>query len=362
MKTNDPRTRTLNRRELTGYFLTFSLAVPTVVTVAAAPSTAAAAGSGIAGNGPERTVKFHDGTVVPALGQGSARLGQGRHPGTVEEEALREGISLGMTLIDTAEIYGNGEAEKLIGHVIAGRRENVFLVSKVWPTHVAGDGIERACEGSRERLGTDYLDLYLLHWPNGITDLSGVVAAFENLRSKGKICAWGVSNFNVSDMERLLNVPHGDNCATNQVPYSLGDRAIEHDLLPWCAQHAIPVMAYSPLGGASSTLLRDPTLARIGAAHGCSAATVALAWTIRSGQVIAIPRIRQCSSRKGERSRALIGTDIRGASGPGRRASAARPLGKTFERYAIARAVLRASRRALVSMSVRPRTGPKMDR
>ena len=234
-------------------------------------------------------MKFRDGTVVPALGQGSARLGQGRHPETIEEEALREGISLGMTLIDTAEIYGNGDAEKLIGHVIAGRREHVFLVSKVWPTHVAGDGIERACEGSLARLGTDYLDLYLLHWPNGITDLSGVVAAFENLRSKGKIRAWGVSNFNVSDMERLLDVPHGDSCATNQVPYSLGDRAIEHDLLPWCAQHAIPVMAYSPLGGASSTLLRDPTLARIGAAHACSPAAVALAWTIRNGKVIAIP-------------------------------------------------------------------------
>jgi diketogulonate reductase-like aldo/keto reductase len=109
------------------------------------------------------------------------------------------------------------------------------------------------------------------------------------LRSKGKIRAWGVSNFNVSDMERLFSIPHGDSCATNQVPYSLGDRAIEHDLLPWCAQHAIPVMAYSPLGGASSTLLRDPTLARVGAAHGCSAAAVALAWTIRSGKIIAIP-------------------------------------------------------------------------
>jgi diketogulonate reductase-like aldo/keto reductase len=129
----------------------------------------------------------------------------------------------------------------------------------------------------------------LLHWPDEITDLSGVVAAFENLRSKGKIRAWGVSNFNVSDLGRLLNVPHGDSCATNQVPYSLGDRAIEPDLLPWCTQHAIPVMAYSPLGGASSTLLRDPTLARIGAAHACSPAAVALAWTLRDGNVIAIP-------------------------------------------------------------------------
>ena len=216
-------------------------------------------------------------------------MGQERHPETVEEEALREGISLGTTLIDTADIYGNGAAEKLIGRVIAGRREHVFVVSKVWPTHVAGNGIERACQGSLARLGTDYLDLYLLHWPNGITDLSGVVGAFENLRSKGRIRAWGVSNFNVSDMERLLNVPHGDSCATNQVPYSLADRAIEHDLLPWCAQHAIPVMAYSPLGGASSKLLHDPTIARIGAGHNCSAAAVALAWTIRNGKVIAIP-------------------------------------------------------------------------
>src|SRR3984885_11724061 len=140
------RSMTLNRRELTGYFLTFGLAVPTVGTMAILPSGVAA--PGIAATAPGRTVKLHDGTVVPALGQGSARLGQGRHPATVEEDALREGISLGMTLIDTAEMYGNGEAEKLIGRVIAGRREQGFLVSKVWPSHVAGDGIERACEGS----------------------------------------------------------------------------------------------------------------------------------------------------------------------------------------------------------------------
>ena len=232
MKIDDRRG--LNRRELTGCFLTFSLAVPGVATMAATRTAAEAPASGTGPN--QRTVKFNDGTVVPALGQGSARLGQERHPETVEEEALREGISLGMTLIDTAEIYGNGDAEKLIGRVVAGRREHVFLVSKVWPTHVAGNGIERACEGSLARLGTDHLDLYLLHWPNGITDLSGVVAAFENLRSKGKIRAWGVSNFNVNDMERLLSVPHGDSCATNQVPYSLSDRAVEHDLLPWCAR------------------------------------------------------------------------------------------------------------------------------
>jgi diketogulonate reductase-like aldo/keto reductase len=154
---------------------------------------------------------------------------------------------------------------------------------------VAGNGIEWACKASLSRLGTDHLDLYLLHWPNGITEFSGIVAAFENLRSAGKIRAWGVSNFKVSDMENLFHVPNGDRCATNQVPYNLGDRSIEHDLLPWCEQHDMPVMAYSPLGGPDSGLLRDPILARIGAAHGCSASAVALAWVIRSGKIIAIP-------------------------------------------------------------------------
>lgn len=191
-----------------------------------------------------------------------------------------------MTLIDTAEIYGS---EELIGRAIAGQRDRVFLVSKVWPTHVAGDGIARACEASLLRLGTDHLDLYLLHWPNGVTNLAGVVTAFENLVAAGKIRAWGVSNFSVRQLEELLRIPHGDRCATNQVSYNIADRGIERDLLPWCERHDMPVMAYSPLGGPGSNLLRDGTLARIGTAHGCSAAAVALAWTIRSGRVIAIP-------------------------------------------------------------------------
>jgi diketogulonate reductase-like aldo/keto reductase len=234
-------------------------------------------------------VKFGDGTVVPALGQGSAGLGQGRHPQAAEEEALRAGLSLGMTVIDTAEIYGNGNAERLISQVIAGQRDRAFVVSKVWPSHVGGNGIERACEASLARLGTDHLDLYLLHWPNEVTDLAHVVAAFEKLHSAGKIRAWGVSNFTVSDMERLFHIPHGDRCATNQVPYSLGDRGVERDLMPWCERHDMPVMAYSPLGGHDSGLLRDPRLAQIGATRGCSPAAVALAWTIRGGKVIAIP-------------------------------------------------------------------------
>jgi diketogulonate reductase-like aldo/keto reductase len=193
-----------------------------------------------------------------------------------------------MTLIDTAEGYSNGRSEELIGRVIAGQRDRVFLVSKV--DHMTtGDAIARACEASLARLGTEHLDLYLAHWRDRGADLSVIVTAFENLRTAGKIRAWGVSNFSVSDMEELFHIPHGDRCATNQVPYNIGDRRIENDLLPWCEQHGMPVMAYSPLGGPGASLLGDPTLARIGAARGCSAAAVALAWTIRSGNVIAIP-------------------------------------------------------------------------
>jgi diketogulonate reductase-like aldo/keto reductase len=233
-----------------------------------------------------RTVKLRDGAVVPALGQGSARLGKGRHPQSEEEEALRTGLSLGMTLIDTAELYGS---EDLIGRVIAGQRERVFLVSKVWPNHVAGNGIARACEASLKRLGTDHLDLYLLHWPTGISDFGHVVRGFEELRASGKIRAWGVSNFKTSDMEKLFKLPQGDRCAMNQVSYSLDDRGVERDLLPWCERHAVAVMAYSPLGGPGANLLHNAALSRVGAAHGASPAAVALAWTMRRGNVVAIP-------------------------------------------------------------------------
>ena len=270
----------LNRREFYGHCIALASSMIAVGGLAR-PASAIA--------GTERTVTFRDGTVVPALGQGSWHLAQGRHSEAAEQEALRSGIALGMTLIDTAEAYSNGHSEELIGRVIAGQRDHVFVVSKVLPAHVKGDGIAHACAASLARLGTDHLDLYLLHWRNGISDLSGVVAAFENLRSAGKIRAWGVSNFKVSDMEDLFRIPHGDRCATNQVPYNLGDRGIEQGLLPWCERHGMPVMAYSPLGGPGASLLRDPALAPIAAARGCSAAAVALAWTIRIGNVIAIP-------------------------------------------------------------------------
>jgi diketogulonate reductase-like aldo/keto reductase len=274
----------LNRREFTGVCVTSLFSAGTMLAAASrVPAQTAAPGPAPTTG---RTVKFRDGTIVPALGQGSARLGKGRHPQAAEEEALRTGLSLGMTLIDTAELYGS---EGLVGRAIAGQRDRVFLVSKVWRTHVAGDGIALACEASLARLGTDHLDLYLLHWPEKVVGLSSIVAAFEGLRAKGKIRAWGVSNFTVRDMEELFRVPSGDRCATNQVRYGLDDRGIERDLLRWCERHGMPVMAYSPLGGEGARLLRDPMLARIGAAHGCSAAAVALAWTIRGGHVIAIP-------------------------------------------------------------------------
>jgi len=276
--------RLLNRRDFTGLCVKSILSASAMFAARSDAWAQGAASGAVAA--AARTVKFRDGTVVPALGQGSGRLGKGRHSQAAEEEALRTGLSLGMTLIDTAELYGS---EELIGRAIAGQRDRVFLVSKVRETHVAGDGIARACEASLARLGIDHLDLYLLHWPQKIVSLSSIVTAFEGLRTAGKIRAWGVSNFTVREMDELFRVPNGDRCATNQVAYSLSDRGIERDLLPWCERQGMPVMAYSPLGGEGAKLLGDPTLARIGADHGCSPAAVALAWTIRSGNVIAIP-------------------------------------------------------------------------
>lgn len=275
----------LNRRQFAARCAAFGLAFPALgAAVGAQP-----AGSAAAAKAAARTVKLPDGTRVPALGQGCWHLGQGRHPPQLEEEALRTGLTLGMTLLDTSGNYGGGRSEQLLSHVLAGQRERIFLVSKVEGDEVAGDGVARACAASLARLGTDYLDLYLLHWPIPSARFPAVVAAFEQLRAAGKIRAWGVSNFDVGQMQDLLGVPDGHRCATNQVPYSLNNRRIERELLPWCAQHGIPVMAYSPLGGDQHLVIGDRTLAQLGAAHGCSPAAVALAWVIRSGTVIAIP-------------------------------------------------------------------------
>ena len=280
----------LSRRQFSARCAAFGLSLPVITaTLAVQRSAPVLAATGAASETAVHTVRFPDGTTVPALGQGAWHLGQGRHPPAVEEEAVRSGISLGMTLIDTSGNYGNGRSEQFIGHVIAGQRDRIFLVSKVEADQVSGEGIARACEASLARLGTDHLDLYLLHSPVPSTQFSGVVAAFERLRMAGKIRAWGVSNFDMGQMEDLFRVPDGPRCATNQVAYSLNNRRMERDVLPWCTQHNMPVMAYSPLGGDNNLLVGDRTLAQIGAAHECSAAAVALAWVIRSGNVIAIP-------------------------------------------------------------------------
>jgi diketogulonate reductase-like aldo/keto reductase len=278
----------LTRRRFNALLATFGCACPGAIIARGSNDEALAAGTDDA-TSSMRIVTFAGGTPVPALGQGSSHLGQGRHPAAVEEEALRTGISLGMTLIDTSGNYGGGRSEELIGRVIAGQRDKIFLITKIEAHEVSGDAMEQACDASLARLGTGYIDLYLLHWPVPIIQFAGVVAGFEQLRAKGKIRAWGVSNFNVNQMDELLRVPEGDHCVTNQVPYSLNNRRIERDLLPWCKRHSMPVMAYSPLGGDNKLVVGEPTLARIGAARGCSAAAVALAWVTRSGNVVAIP-------------------------------------------------------------------------
>lgn len=280
----------LSRRQFSARCAAFGLSLPAISAVLSVQRSAPAAGAtGTTSQSAGRTVRLPDGTTVPALGQGAWHLGQGRHPQAVEEEAIRAGIALGMTLIDTSGNYGNGRSEQFLSHVLADQRDRIFLVSKVEPNEVAGDGIARACEASLSRLGTDHLDLYLLHHSISSSQFPAVVTAFEQLRSTGKIRAWGVSNFDKGQMEDLFRVPNGQRCATNQVEYSLRDRHIEKDLLSWSTQHNMPLMAFSPLGGDHNLVVGDSTLAKIGAAHGCSAAAVALAWVIRSGRVIAIP-------------------------------------------------------------------------
>ena len=281
----------LNRRQFSARCAALSLSVPASSAMIAVQASAQDLGTGAESTPAPRTVKFPDGTTVPALGQGSWHLGQKVHPLAVEEEAMRTGIALGMTVIDTSRNYGDGLSEKFVGRVIAGQRDRVFLVSKVQEDEIVAGWFARAFEGSLARLGTDYLDLYLLHSPVPSRYLSGVVAKFEQLRAAGKIRAWGVSNFNVDQMEELFRVPDGHRCATNQVRYSLRIRYFERDVLPWCAQHNMPVMAASPLGGLEDahTLLGDRTLAQIGAMHGTSPAAAALGWVMRSGNVIAIP-------------------------------------------------------------------------
>jgi diketogulonate reductase-like aldo/keto reductase len=217
---------------------------------------------------------------MPALGLGTWRMGERQRERSREIEAVQLGLDLGMTLIDTAEMYGDGGAEELVGEAIAGRRDSVFLVSKVYPHHATRKGVIAACERSLARLATDRLDLYLLHW-RGRVPLAETVAGFEELRASGRIRAWGVSNFDCSDVRELLALPAGSRCAVNQVLYHLRCRGIEFDLLPLCRKHRVAVMAYSPLD--EGRLIADRRLGAIAARAGTKVATLALAWLLKQG-------------------------------------------------------------------------------
>ena len=233
------------------------------------------------------SVRLNDGASMPALGQGTWYMGDTPRKRTEEIAALRLGIDLGLTLIDTAEMYGDGRAETLVGEALRGRRERVFLVSKVLPSNASRQGVVRACEASLKRLRTDRLDLYLLHWA-GSHPLEETLGGFEALHDAGKIRRWGVSNFDCGEMQAALAAPGGAACAANQVLYNLTRRGIEHDLLPWCRERAIAIMAYSPVE--QGRLLRHRVLRQVGERHGASAAQVALAWILRQEGVVAIPK------------------------------------------------------------------------
>ena len=234
------------------------------------------------------TVRLPDGREVSAIGQGTWKLGEGQRGASEEERALRLGIDLGLTLIDTAEMYGDGRAEELVGRAIAGQRDRVFLVTKVYPHNASRSGVPAACARSLKRLGTDRIDLYLLHW-RGSEPLAETVNAFERLREQGKIGGWGVSNFDVDDMEELAALAAGDTCQTDQVLYNPSSRGIEFDLLPWCARRHMPLMAYSPVGQ-GGRLLGSAALAEVARRHDATPAQVAIAWTLRSSTVISIPK------------------------------------------------------------------------
>ena len=234
-----------------------------------------------------RLISLPFGERVSALGQGTWHMGEDRRQRAEEIAALKLGIDLGMTLIDTAEMYASGGAEEVTREAIAGRRDEVFLVSKVLPSNASHGGVVRACEASLRRLGTDRIDLYLLHWRGG-TPLAETVGAFETLKRDGKIRHWGVSNFDTDDMEELSGVEGGKAVQTNQVLYNLSSRDIEYDLMPWSKERGIPLMAYSPVNQGS--LGKDRMLEAIAGRHGVTPAQIALAWVLRRDGVIAIPK------------------------------------------------------------------------
>lgn len=238
------------------------------------------------------TVLLPSGRPMPVLGQGTWYMGEDPASRQAEIAALRLGMDLGMSLIDTAEMYGDGGAEEVVGEAIAGCRAEAFLVSKVYPHNADRRGVQAACERSLRRLGTDHLDLYLLHW-RGAVPLAETLEAFEALKRAGKIRDFGVSNLDLDDMQEAAGLPGGKHIATNQVLYNLMRRGIEWDLLGWCRQHGMPVMAYSPLEsapGEQGRMLTRPGLKAVAARHDASPAQIALAWLVRQEGVIAIPK------------------------------------------------------------------------
>ncbi|WP_086869507.1 aldo/keto reductase [Kosakonia pseudosacchari] len=241
----------------------------------------------------DKKVVFAGQVSQPAIGQGTWYMGENTRLRQKEVDALRAGIDLGLTVIDTAEMYADGGAEEVVGEALqGGLRDKVFLVSKVYPWNAGGKKAIAACEASLRRLKTEVLDLYLLHW-RGNYSLAETVEVMETLIAQGKIRRWGVSNLDYSDMQELMRVRGGDACAANQVLYHLGSRGIEYDLLPWCQQQAMPVMAYCPLAQAGRLrdgLLENSTVREIAAVHGVSAAQILLAWVISHQGVIAIPK------------------------------------------------------------------------
>ncbi|WP_227369885.1 aldo/keto reductase [Halomonas sp. M20] len=247
----------------------------------------------LAADGGQATVE------LPAIGQGTWYMGEGLATSEEEVRALQQGLELGLTLIDTAEMYGDGGAEKVVGQALKDRRDQAFLVSKVYPWNAGRDSAIAACEKSLKRLKTDHLDLYLLHWPGSIP-LEETLEAFERLSEQGKIKRFGVSNFDIADMQALNELPNGQRCAVNQVLYHLGSRGIEHSLLPWQREHGIPTMAYCPIaqgGSLRRELLGNATVEAVAEELNASTAQVLLAWAIRpidgKRDVIAIPKAVQ---------------------------------------------------------------------
>ena len=232
-------------------------------------------------------LKLKNGVTVPTFGLGTWRMGESAAARNDEVRALKLGLDLGVTLIDTAEMYGEGAAEEITRDAIAGRRDSVYVVSKVYPHNASAGGTIAACERSLKRIATDRLDLYLLHW-RGRVRLAETVGAFERLVKDGKIRAWGVSNFDADDMTELAAMKHGENCVSNQVLYHLGSRGIEWGVLPNAHQSNTMIMAYSPLGQGS--ILKNAALAKIAARHNATPAAVAIAWVLRQPNMIAIPK------------------------------------------------------------------------